>query len=549
MINRGSKPLRGHRALLVIFLFCMLVAVTEATRGTYNTKCKVDNDCNPPNLVCTNKKCKNKSLFPMLPMEIGGMFFMIFLAMFATIAGIGGGPVFNPLLILMFNMTQKEAIALANALTVFTSSSKMINSLRLRDPEVPQKVLINYEVMLSLSPLLLLGAAIGAIINEFLAQIVPMITFLVLILYCLYQGLKKSIQLCRQERTQREKLEAAKKHRQEEELGQHSPSGLGGTSLVPGPEEPSSPVKTEGVNDYTFNPKDELALENVTERNKLIQVAPLKTEQSDQKNLLTLETSTMSPNKDSGLSAEDQKIKQKILFQEDRNWTWWNAGIIIGIFIIANMTTLLRGGSGLNSIVGVQKCSSIDFTILALYIALSFCFAFVGTAYVTWKQKQKIRLGIMYPKEPVWGMYKYTYGWIYVVIVGAAAVVAGMGGGTIMTPFMYAMDLYPKSASATALFLIFISRLVVTVINYYVGVLLWDYMFFIGAFVAITSFAADNLSIFIQKRVKRQSFISLMYFWMVALCTCIFIGAMVKQLVEASQDNRDVWAFTAYCPS
>ena len=136
----------------------------------------------------------------MLTMEIVGVCIIVFLSMFATIAGMGGGPIFVPMLLLFFNMSSKEAIALSNGLTVFSSFSKMMISLQLKDPDIPHKTLINYEVMLCFGSLLILGSAIGAIVNETLADVVPMILFVLIITYSLYESITKTIQLCRQER-------------------------------------------------------------------------------------------------------------------------------------------------------------------------------------------------------------------------------------------------------------------------------------------------------------------------------------------------------------
>lgn len=154
----------------------------------------------------------------------------------------------------------------------------------------------------------------------------------------------------------------------------------------------------------------------------------------------------------------------------------------------------------------------------------------------------------MHPKEVDWNMKKIVFGWTYCLFIGAGAAIAGMGGGTVMTPFMYAIDVYPKSASATALQLIFVSRIVVTILNWFSGVLLIDYMFFIGAFILVGAFVADNLSTIVQKRLKRQSFIASIYTALILICTSIFIVSSVKQLVAAKESGRSVVQFGDYCP-
>ena len=146
-----------------------------------------------------SQHCKNKPLFRMQTSEIVGVCLIVFLSMFAIIAGMGGGSIFIPMLLLFFSMSQKEAIALSNGLTVFSSISKMIVSMRLKDPDIPHKTLINYEVMLCFCSLLMLGSAIGAIFTEVLAEFVPMVLFVIIITYSLYESIVKTISLCKKE--------------------------------------------------------------------------------------------------------------------------------------------------------------------------------------------------------------------------------------------------------------------------------------------------------------------------------------------------------------
>ena len=55
-------------------------------------KCTVDTDCSSENWadVCVNKKCEHKPAFPVHPIEIGGIFALMFFKALSTIAGIGG---------------------------------------------------------------------------------------------------------------------------------------------------------------------------------------------------------------------------------------------------------------------------------------------------------------------------------------------------------------------------------------------------------------------------------------------------------------------------
>lgn len=61
--------------------------------------CTDNNDCSGPYETCdlTNKECKHKSLWPLEINEVIGTILLIFVAMFAIIAGIGGGAMIMPI--------------------------------------------------------------------------------------------------------------------------------------------------------------------------------------------------------------------------------------------------------------------------------------------------------------------------------------------------------------------------------------------------------------------------------------------------------------------
>ncbi len=67
--------------------------------------CTADTDCSSFE-VCENLSCEHKKLFPnLLLMEIGGFIVFFIFSIVTTIAGNGGGTVFLPILMLMYNFS------------------------------------------------------------------------------------------------------------------------------------------------------------------------------------------------------------------------------------------------------------------------------------------------------------------------------------------------------------------------------------------------------------------------------------------------------------
>ena len=248
-----------------------------------------------------------------------------------------------------------------------------------------------------------------------------------------------------------------------------------------------------------------------------------------------------------GQSDANLKLREAIILAESKNFTNINLLVILGTFLIANVTTILRGGSGVKSLLGLDKCSAWSWVVFAVYVGISFAMAAVGSRYVLKKQAHKEVVGPKYPRDVNWSYGKILYGWTYVTVIGAASSIAGLGGGSIMTPFMFRSGVQPRSASATALMLIFISRIVVTIINLFSGVLLADYLFFIGSLTLVGAFIADKTSGRIQSRLKRQSFIAMIFVMVTSCCAVLFVFSSIKNINSAKDTGKSFVAFPPYC--
>lgn len=549
------------RFFAILAIALLLAADCSAGKAAYGQKCKRDSDCETSQLRCHQAKCKNKKLFPMHGSEVGGMVIMVFLSMFSTIAGIGGGPVIVPILLIFFNMSQKETIALSNGLIIFNGVSKLIVSMNSRDPDVPRRALINYDVMYIVNALLLLSSAIGGIITEMLAEIVPIVTFLVLATYALYEAIKKTVSLCKKERAALRKAQEVT--RASKESDPQSGTQSNDPSLPADPAGLEIPGQSKASNS-TGSKLLAMAIptsENAPSDEKAASISPneiggqLMTDRkadppADDASPLNEAKPALEPNQP--LPSEpsrclDLLARDKIVAQEGNNFHWLNLLIIIGIFVVANLVTLFRGGSGIKSIIGITKCSGNDWAVFIIYILISLLVSFLGSVYVLKKQRAKQALQLTHPADVIWGTGRLVFGWCFMLVAGAAASISGLGGGSIMTPFMYSIELMPQSASATSLLLTTLSKIVVTLLNYFSGVLLVDYMFFLGAFLGVSSFLADFTNQRIQKKIKKPSIVSFIFAAVMVVCVGLFIGSSVKNINKAKQSGRSITQFGKYC--
>ena len=137
----------------------MLSAKQEVT-------CVETSDC-PKFFECGTKKpgiCSHKSLFPPTNAEVGGYFVFALIKAISNVAGIGGGGISVPIVMGMFGFDTKPAVAISSFAIFITSLASFIINFYKRHPEKPNVVVIDYNLVTIMMPLVLVGSQIGGLI-------------------------------------------------------------------------------------------------------------------------------------------------------------------------------------------------------------------------------------------------------------------------------------------------------------------------------------------------------------------------------------------------
>jgi len=171
------------RKLFIIFIFLSFISLSLCAKDDLlGDSCSTNVDCDPPYIVCRGGECKHKTVFPMELLEFFGVVVIFIVSMFAVASGIGGGGLFVPILILLFTMSPKEAIALSNGLIFFNSLTKYLLSIKEKDPLNPHKPQIDYNIAIVFNPMILFGAYLGVIINSMLPDLVILVVLILTII-------------------------------------------------------------------------------------------------------------------------------------------------------------------------------------------------------------------------------------------------------------------------------------------------------------------------------------------------------------------------------
>jgi len=195
----------------------MIGGICDSTKSMQ--QCGIDFVCR--NSVCsecvTDKECleKHKCIFQAararnicIPRdlknhwnhwEVIATVLIILTAMLSAAAGMGGGGVYVPLLILLMGLSTKEAVPLSQAMIVGGAIVNVIMFCGERHPNYPTRPKIDYEVIMMMNPGLAAGVTVGVISHFVSPQWLIVSVLIVTLAISLQKSLTKGIQQWKKE--------------------------------------------------------------------------------------------------------------------------------------------------------------------------------------------------------------------------------------------------------------------------------------------------------------------------------------------------------------
>ena len=165
--------------------------------------CVVDEDCNDhPWFLCDDKDpgfCSHKDVFPVMPLEIGGIVVFSVIMALSNVAGVGGGGVAISILIAMFNFMTKPAIAVSSFSIFLTTLVRFFMNFRERHPEKANVTSIDYDLVAIMMPTTLAGAQIGAIILVISPSLIIAVILTIMMGFLMIQSFQKARSLTKKE--------------------------------------------------------------------------------------------------------------------------------------------------------------------------------------------------------------------------------------------------------------------------------------------------------------------------------------------------------------
>mmetsp|Transcript_33665 Transcript_33665/g.92966 ORF Transcript_33665/g.92966 Transcript_33665/m.92966 type:complete len:597 (+) Transcript_33665:77-1867(+) len=164
--------------------------------------CDVDEECEHyPLWLCDEqeKKCRHKNLFEhTVGPDIGAALLFFVISGLALSAGIGGGGLYVPLLMLILGFSVKQATATSQACLAGGASTALVYNLRQRHPS-GRKPMIDYDLVLVMGPNLLIGALIGSALNAATPSWLILVLLTAILCQSTWKTFQKAIETWRKE--------------------------------------------------------------------------------------------------------------------------------------------------------------------------------------------------------------------------------------------------------------------------------------------------------------------------------------------------------------
>jgi len=197
-----------QRGLFVIVLLCQMTRANIVQQNDVGPKsdsvqgqCSQNTDCGETYLICEEGICVHKSIFPIYQAEFAGFLILPTLVGLANVAGIGGGGITVPIVMICWGFNTKESVAISSATIFVGSVVRFFYSIDRKHPE-KKATSIDYGIVIVMLPLVLVGAFTGVLVNIVLPPIILSTILTLLLLYLTFTSLQSAIKIWRKETEQ-----------------------------------------------------------------------------------------------------------------------------------------------------------------------------------------------------------------------------------------------------------------------------------------------------------------------------------------------------------
>jgi len=477
--------------------------------------------------------------------DIFGAIVWFFAAGIATACGVGGGGIYVPLGIILLRFAPKPSSGLSQASIFGASLGGLILNIRNKHPNTKiradggrhesgsedneyirsggkfySRPRIDYDMALFLAPMEMAGAVLGVLIQKVLPNWLYLMLSAVILGFTSYKTFLKFLSAYKIEKEKRstKKLEEMATTFTSPAQAQGSPKASLPASNPASPEhsaQDATPIVTDG---------------EITEAERgptTFEFKELKQEEGQQ----------------SGETAKD--IEKKLAFLELDSRQYPREKLVsfvvlwIGLFIL----TFLKGGKGVESVLGIYCDSPWYFVLIASQFIWTLGFAMVFGLKLVRMQEERNLVNYPYlPKDVRWDSKKLRFYAAFTFGAGIVAGLIGIGGGMVLGPLMLVMGINPIVSSATTATMIVLTSSSVAVLFIISGLVPLDYAIFFFCVCLSGAYVGKR---FIDGYVRKSGMTSILIFILASIIGFSTIGCIIIVILQLSEKS---WCFDGLQP-
>jgi len=208
---------------------------------------------------------------------------------------------------------------------------------------------------------------------------------------------------------------------------------------------------------------------------------------------------------------------------------------------------LLKGGHGVQSVVGVTSCSAAFWVLFSLPFPIILTVIISFAVYLHFQTQKKKKIGFEFAKGDIhwdfWNLCLYPF---YFAMAGFFASLLGIGSGMLKAPVLVELGLEPVVAAATSTYMILFTASITVAQYTFLGRMPFDY----GIWFAIVGFLAalcGQLIVgYLVKKYKMQSLVIFLVVFVMAVSVLLMGGLGIAKVVLGVQ-NGEYLGFKSPC--
>lgn len=242
---------------------------------------------------------------------------------------------------------------------------------------------------------------------------------------------------------------------------------------------------------------------------------------------------------------EKLEARRKLLEEDARQYPMEKISCLILLWLVLTLLTFLKGGKGVDSLVGIT-CKSVWYSVLiaAQFFWLLGFATFFGFKMVK-RHEKKIQCNFpFYEQDQLWDAQKLRFYASFTFLAGIVAGLIGIGGGMVLNPLMLVMGINPRVSSATTASMIVLTSSSVAVMFVTSGLVPWQYALFFFVVCFSGAFIGKK---YIDAYVKRTGMTSILIGILAAIIGLATFGCIAIVILNLKEANWCLDGFKPFC--